>query len=73
MTTSVRPYNLDKTLHPVCTTKSKNDSYPSDLQASKLIAYAMRAAMGANPAYRSELTAARLELRRALGLATPVN
>lgn len=25
----VRPYNLDATLHPVCTTKSKNDSYPS--------------------------------------------
>ena len=25
----VRPYNLDKTLHPVCKTKVKNDSYPS--------------------------------------------
>jgi acid phosphatase (class A) len=25
----VRPYNLDKTLHPVCKTKSKDDSYPS--------------------------------------------
>ena len=25
----VRPYNLDQTLHPVCTTKTKNDSYPS--------------------------------------------
>jgi acid phosphatase (class A) len=25
----VRPYNLDKTLHPICKTKEKNDSYPS--------------------------------------------
>jgi acid phosphatase (class A) len=25
----VRPYNLDKSLHPVCRTKIKNDSYPS--------------------------------------------
>jgi acid phosphatase (class A) len=25
----VRPYNLDSTLHPVCTTKTKDDSYPS--------------------------------------------
>lgn len=25
----VRPYNLDKTLHPVCKTKIKDDSYPS--------------------------------------------
>lgn len=25
----VRPYNLDKTLHPVCKTKAKDDSYPS--------------------------------------------
>jgi acid phosphatase (class A) len=25
----VRPYNLDKTLHPVCKTKTKDDSYPS--------------------------------------------
>lgn len=24
-----RPYNLDKSLHPVCKTKVKNDSYPS--------------------------------------------
>lgn len=25
----VRPYNLDNTLHPVCATKTKDDSYPS--------------------------------------------
>jgi acid phosphatase (class A) len=25
----VRPYNLDKTLHPVCATKTKDDAYPS--------------------------------------------
>ena len=25
----VRPYNVDTTLHPVCKTKTKNDSYPS--------------------------------------------
>ena len=25
----VRPYNVDKTLHPACRTKSKDDSYPS--------------------------------------------
>lgn len=25
----MRPYNLDKTLHPVCKTKTKDDSYPS--------------------------------------------
>ena len=25
----VRPYNLYKTLHPVCKTKTKDDSYPS--------------------------------------------
>ncbi|MDB5908283.1 MAG: phosphoesterase PA-phosphatase related [Massilia sp.] len=25
----VRPYNLDKSLHPICATKTKNDSYPS--------------------------------------------
>jgi acid phosphatase (class A) len=113
----VRPYNLDKTLHPVCKTKTKNDSYPSghtttgylmalalidmvpekrdailaraddyannrlicgvhypsDLQASKLVAYSMHAVMGTNPKYRQELGAARLELRRVLGLASPAN
>ena len=25
----VHPYNLDKTLHPICATKTKDDSYPS--------------------------------------------
>ncbi len=25
----VRPYNQDPTLHPICVTKTKNDSYPS--------------------------------------------
>lgn len=25
----VRPYNLDKTLHPICVTKTKDDAYPS--------------------------------------------
>ena len=25
----VRPYNLDRTLHPVCAVKTKDDSYPS--------------------------------------------
>jgi acid phosphatase (class A) len=25
----VHPYNLDKTLHPICVTKTKDDSYPS--------------------------------------------
>jgi acid phosphatase (class A) len=25
----VRPYNIDKSLHPVCVLKTKNDSYPS--------------------------------------------
>ncbi|WP_018266616.1 acid phosphatase [Methylosinus sp. LW4] len=25
----IRPYNVDKTLHPVCKTKAKDDSYPS--------------------------------------------
>ena len=113
----VRPYNLDKTLHPVCTTKTKNDSYPSghtttgylmaltlidmvpekrdvilaraddyarnrlvcgvhypsDLQASKLLAYSIHAVMANHPQYRQELAAARVELRQALGLATPAN
>ncbi len=113
----VRPYNLDQTLHPVCKTKTKNDSYPSghsttgylmalalidmvpekrdqilaraddyannrlvcgvhyasDLQASKLLAYAMHAVMNTNPRYRQELAAARQELRQTLGLAPAVN
>lgn len=109
----VRPYNLDKTLHPVCKTKTKtkNDSYPSghalagylaaltlvdlvperrdallaradayahnrmvcgvhypsDLEASRLLAYATHAAMLADPAYQRDAAAARAELRAALG------
>ncbi|HEY4072345.1 MAG TPA: phosphatase PAP2 family protein [Herbaspirillum sp.] len=106
----VRPYNLDKTLHPVCETKTKNDSYPSghttsgyllaltlidmlpekrdiilaraddyannrlvcgvhypsDLQASKLMAYSVYALMANNPQYQKELAAAKFELRQAL-------
>jgi acid phosphatase (class A) len=109
----IRPYNLDRTLHPVCKTKTKNDSYPSghalagylaaltlvdlvpekrdailaradeyahnrmvcgvhfasDLQASRLLAYATHAAMLDNPVYRQEEASARVELRQALGLA----
>jgi acid phosphatase (class A) len=108
----VRPYNLDTSLHPVCKTKTKNDSYPSghalagylaaltlvdlvpekrdailaradeyahnrlvcgvhfasDVQASRLLAYATHAAMLDNPEYRLEEAAARVELRTALGL-----
>lgn len=108
----VRPYNLDKTLHPVCKTKTKADSYPSghslagylaaltlidlvpkrrdailaradayahnrmvcgvhypsDIQASRLLAYATHAAMLDNPAYRQQEAAAREELRQALGM-----
>lgn len=108
----MRPYNLDRTLHPVCKTKTKNDSCPSghalagylaaltlvdlvperrdailaradeyahnrlvcgvhfasDVQASRLLAYATHAAMLGNPAYQQQEAAARAELRKALGL-----
>lgn len=108
----VRPYNQDKSLRPVCKTKTKSDSYPSghslagylaaltlvdlvpekrdlilaradayahnrlvcgvhyasDVQASRLLAYATHAAMLDNPAYRQDEAAARAELRKALGL-----
>jgi acid phosphatase (class A) len=108
----VRPYNLDKSLHPVCKTKTKNDSYPSghslagylaaltlvdlvpekrdailaradayahnrmvcgvhypsDIEASKVLAYAAHAVMLENPAYQQDEAAARAELRKALGL-----
>ncbi|QGM45105.1 phosphatase PAP2 family protein [Methylocystis heyeri] len=107
----VRPYNFDKTLHPVCKTKDKADAYPSghatsgylfaltlvdmvpekreqllarasdyahnrlicgvhyasDLEASKLAAYALHAQMSLSAQYRSELAAARAELRQKLG------
>ena len=106
----VRPYNQDGTLHPVCKTKTKADSYPSghalagwldaltlvdlapekreailaradayarnrlvcgvhfasDIEASKLLAYAVHAAMQGNPAYQQDVAAARAELREAL-------
>jgi acid phosphatase (class A) len=108
----MRPYNLDKTLSPVCHTKLKDDSYPSghttagylaalalidmvpekrdailaraadyannrlvcgvhfptDIEASKLVAYSTHALMDANPQYQKEMAAARGELRQALGL-----
>jgi acid phosphatase (class A) len=106
----VRPYNQDKTLHPVCKTKTKADSYPSghalagwlaaltlvdlaperreailaradayarsrlvcgvhfasDIEASKLLAYTVHAAMQGDPAYRQDVAAARAELHEAL-------
>lgn len=108
----VRPYNLDKSLKPVCKTTTKDNSYPSghstagylaaltlidmvpeqrdailaradayahnrlvcgvhypsDIAAAKLLAYSAHAVMGTNPQYLSELAAARLELRKQLGL-----
>jgi acid phosphatase (class A) len=108
----MRPYNVDKTLNPVCKTKTKNDSYPSghsiagylgalvliemvpekrdailtradeyahnrlvcgvhypsDIEASKVVAYSVHAVMANNPQYRKEMGAARTELRQALGL-----
>ncbi|MRW89928.1 phosphatase PAP2 family protein [Duganella sp. FT80W] len=108
----VRPYNLDKTLAPICKTKTIDDSYPSghatagylaaltliemvpdqrdailaradgyarsrlvcgvhypsDIAASKLLAYTTHAVMVTNPKYQSELAAAKVELRRQLGL-----
>ncbi|WP_041778715.1 acid phosphatase [Beijerinckia indica] len=103
----VRPYNLDKTLTPVCKVKTKDDSYPSghattgylealalidllpekrdiilvradeyarnrlvcgvhyrsDIEASKLLAYAIHALMHSTPKYKEEMLAARAELR----------
>lgn len=108
----VRPYNLDKTLNPVCKTKTIDDSYPSghatsgyllalamidmvpekrdeilaradgyarnrlvcgvhypsDIAASKLLAYAVHAAMAQSPQYAIELAPARTEMRGFLGL-----
>jgi acid phosphatase (class A) len=109
----VRPYNLDKTLQPVCKTKTIDDSYPSghttagylqalvlvemvpeqrdailartadfghnrlvcgvhyptDLEASRALAYAIHAVMDTNPQFQRDMSAARVELRKALGLA----
>jgi acid phosphatase (class A) len=103
----VRPYNADKSLHPICKTKTKNDSYPSghatagylqaltlielfpekrdailaradeyagnrmvcgvhyrsDIQAAKLLAYAVHAVMLENPQFKTEMAAARAEAR----------
>lgn len=108
----VRPYNLDKTLHPICKTKTKDDAYPSghttsgyllaltlvemvpekrdeilaraeqygrnrlvcgvhypsDLPASKLVAYSIHAIMKVNPHYQQELAEAKAEVRRVLDL-----
>lgn len=108
----IRPYNLDKTLTPICKTTTKDNSYPSghttsgyllaltlidmvpeqreailaradnyghdrlvcgvhypsDLVASRLVAYTMHALMSVNPDYIRELAPARAELRQSLGL-----
>jgi len=42
--------------------------YPSDVEASRALAYAVHGAMAQTPAYRSELAAAKAELRKALNL-----
>jgi acid phosphatase (class A) len=101
----VRPYNADKSLHPICKTKTKDDSYPSghatagylqaltlvelfpekrdailaradeyasnrmvcgvhyrsDIQAAKLLAYAVHAVMLEDPQFKTEVSAARGE------------
>jgi len=38
--------------------------YPTDLAASKVLAYTIHALMTANPRYQQEVAAARLEVRR---------
>lgn len=109
-----RPYNFDKTLHPVCRTKIKNDSYPSghamtgylmalvlssmlpeergaifaraddyahnrlvcgvhhasDIEAGKLLAYALFAVMEDKPRFQAERAAAEAEIRKVLNLPT---
>ncbi|MRW82689.1 phosphatase PAP2 family protein [Pseudoduganella sp. FT26W] len=42
--------------------------YPSDIAASKLLAYTTHAVMETNPQYQAELAAAKVELRRQLNL-----
>lgn len=42
--------------------------YPSDVAASRPLAYAVHALMTQNPQYRTQFAAARAELRKALGL-----
>jgi acid phosphatase (class A) len=43
-------------------------NYPSDLEASRLLAYSAFAVMSVQPGYREEAAAARTELRKVLGL-----
>jgi acid phosphatase (class A) len=43
-------------------------NYPSDLEASRLLAYSAYAVIRNQPAYQQEVKAARLEVRRALNL-----
>lgn len=108
----VRPYNLDKSLQPICKTKTIDDSYPSghttagylqglvliemvpeqrdailaraadyghnrivcgvhyptDVEASRALSYAIHAVMGTNPQFQRDVDAARVELRKVLGL-----
>ncbi|WP_263564751.1 phosphatase PAP2 family protein [Paucibacter sp. DJ1R-11] len=45
-------------------------NFPSDLQASRLLAYSGYALMAQNPQYQRDMVAARNETRRALGLAS---
>jgi acid phosphatase (class A) len=42
--------------------------YPTDVAASKLVAYAMMGIMMNDPQFKKELEAERAETRRALGL-----
>lgn len=107
-----RPYQFDRTLHPVCGTTSQPNSYPSghsttgyleafalaemvpekrqeildraadfahnrmvcgvhypsDLAAGQETAYALFGALMATPEFRSQLAAARVEVRGELGL-----
>ncbi len=107
----VRPYNADKSLKPVCKTKTKDDSYPSghatagylqaltlvdllpekrdailaraeeyaqnrlvcgvhyrsDIEAGKVLAYAVHALMVEDPQYQRELALARKEMQQVLG------
>ena len=109
----VRPYNADKSLQPICKTKTKDDSYPSghatagylqaltlidlipakrdailaradeyannrlvcgvhyrsDIEAGKLLAYAVHAIMAGHPGYQAEVEAARKEMAASLAKA----
>lgn len=62
------PYHADTQLPAVCATQSKHDSYPNELEASRLLAYSAYAVIRNQPAYQQEVQAARLEVRRALNL-----